>query len=418
MVDVLNKYKSLSELVGFLTEYANALVNVIDGKMRSYFVQSKPVDSMLEFMSNYSAFMGAINLMVAKSSIIWVNRKLLKGLLTSKKSDKIGAVWEKFKTALIEFEVAAKSVVVPVEYFSKLYLGKTGAKDKKDKKRSTQPKDDKPKEKQDKITNIKDALTLYNEKLKELSKYVLALKHDESVIVKGGGPGPIADPIVPISNESMNCIASNNIINELKQGGLDNEVGQPIDYVDHVWIGGVETTSAITKMISKLEVLKESKPTDSTLTNVVVRSIVEDIIGSPAEERMDVISKTGVAGHDIIAASISVDKLVWPKEKIEQYLKTHAERYADLINNHKGGEKLVVGGGDAMQTINSESKKCLDELESIDMEILIGMGFDEFNEINGLRTPDKLREKYNAYAARLKDIEAYESSREHEPIYY
>ena len=299
--------------------------------------------------------MGALNLMVAKSSAIWMYRKMLKAMSGSKTKHNQSKVWEKLKTAIIDFGNAANSIVKPLEYFSKLYDPKASNKG---------------------ISSLADVLKVYLKHVETINKYVSSLESEGAVITA-------ADATREVDAVKAGLVA----------GGLDpNRDGCIVRLGgEDIWIGGMQTQTLMTSHLTKLELLQSE-------SNELVQSQLQSLYPDLGES----LSLEMVCGQAQL--SKPVDLLEWDKleDSIRLYLKKHAEKYDEYIELSKTEKDVVLGAADA---------GLLEQLEEIDKAILLGMCYKEFSIINSIATESELETEWDRLQEDIKSLSLHPNKR-------
>lgn len=339
--ELLVKYKELGKIVNFLTDLATLNAVVIDKKTHS---QGETIG--VELLSNYTAYMGSLNLMVVHSSAAWVARKILKA---TKKDDGKAKVWDKLKTAVLEFSNAAESLVKPLEYFSKLYNPKAAKSEKG-------------------VASLGDVLNLYTAQLEKLqTHYVKTLSTDAKAFKK-------TDVEVVKAGLIQGGIDIDNTGIAVMLGGED------------VWIGGMQTQTMMTSHLAKVELLEHESP-------ALVEEQLEKLYNSDELSLEQIVQKAELRKPVDL---LEFDKL---QDQIKEYLEKHAERYKAMLDEP---EKLVLGGNET---------SLFEQLEALDRKILMGMCYQEFETMDSIETADALREHWDELQKNIQTIKEHPNKR-------
>jgi hypothetical protein len=327
-MDVLLKHKEIGKLVSFLTELANATAGAIDTKIHQQ-AASNPIG--IDLLTNYMAYMSALNLMVVKSTQAWMQRKLLKATKTGAQADALTSLAH----ALVEFRDAAESISKPLEYFSKLYNPKA------------------PKESDSKVKSLSDILKIYNESIVILrDKYLATLATDVA---------------------SSRVVDATEVVKAGILGGAD-DAGVLIKLgggTETAWVGGMQTQTLLMQHMTKLELLRDEDES-------IVRDRLAAAVGPVG---VDELKKSGLSLEQA-ARMAELDKpillLKWEllEKQIQEYLASHQEKYSaymtlDIPDSWSGGH---------------ESIGLFNKLEHADRAILLGMLFQKFKDIDDIDT--------------------------------
>lgn len=342
MDELLVKYKELGKIVNFLTDLASQTSVVIDKKAHS---QGETVP--VELLSNYTAYMGALNLMVVHSSCVWIQRKMLKAL--AKKEEERSKVWNKLKESLLGFANAAGSLVKPLEYFSKLYNPKAA--------------------KTDKVASLADILSLYSVQLEKLqTHYIKQLSADSSFF----------------KTTEVEAVKAG-----LVSGGLAiDSVGTPIMIGgEDIWIGGMQTQTLMTSHLAKLELLKNESD-----------ELVQELAGLYNTDELSLAQTIEKFELNKPVVLLEWDAL---EKRIGEYLEKHTERYKEFLEESEPHD-LVLGGCD---------RKLFERLETLDRKILIGMCYQEFETIDDIDDPNILKTKWDELLRNIETIKEHPNKR-------
>jgi hypothetical protein len=353
MGDLLVKYKELEGLVNFLTDLASQTSLVIDKTLHNQ-GETIPVD----LLTNYTAYMGALNLMVVQSSAIWMQRKMLKAISDKKPDDRANA-WDKMKAAVLNYNNAAESLIKPLEYFSKLYNPKAQKEkgDKVDKK----------------VASLEDIVNIYTAQLEKLQKHYVKTISSDDASFKSSASDTVKAGLISGGIE----LDRDGIL--FTSGDLARSGGSEI------WVGGLQTQTLMTSHLAKHELL---------------RNEADELVS----EQLDKMYNTDQLSLKQIAEKAELSKpvalLEWDKleDSIREYLKHHAAKY----NTSVPDSDLVIGGCDY---------SLFEELETLDRNILLRMMYDEFTKMNEIENMDEMLERLDELKKNIETIKEHPNKR-------
>ena len=237
--------RSASELSNFITTLVGKTLELVNKKinLQLNFIEKSGSDVIKKSVTNLISLHGSYNLMIAKSHIIWAQRKIIKA-----KNKETDADYEKLNKALIDFWNSAESTKEPLQYFSKIF-------------------DPAANNKSDKISSISDILKeieKFNNQFK--TKYLKTIKAKE---IKIGS-----------SEVYISGLLIEDLINKHKAqlSQIDNKDSSSFEYFDE-YVDCVDCSGDFVKHIIKLSNIKNNYKEELERMKDITRQLNEYIVG-------------------------------------------------------------------------------------------------------------------------------------------
>jgi ElaB/YqjD/DUF883 family membrane-anchored ribosome-binding protein len=344
--------KELVNLAELITTISSETALVIDSRIRTA-VDSK-IGDIKQHLSNYLAYMQAVQLAVVSSTHMWA----LNTLVLNKCGIKDDL--DKFKSHCTKFEENATALVKPLTYFTQLIPAKPGG--------TT-------------LGDVASSLELMIRDFHELSVSAL-----ESL-------GSLESKEPNDSNKGHEVVKARLISGGIEEVSDVSAIAIKIGGSE-TWIGGFQVSDLLTRHIAKLEVMKQSK----TMTSELLDHEIQNFLGSSVDEFMKnddtmLLKLARLAGIDR-----GVRMIKWVGDSVSKYIVEHAVKYKQFIDlcdqTVTNSEFQLVGGAEdnltdistsLLKTYLSESRVWYDQLFQIDGKILLGMGIDEFKKLSSIR---------------------------------